>query len=233
MLYTAIVLAAGKGKRMKSDVSKQFLELNGKPVLYYSLAAFEKSPVDQVILVTGEQDIEYCKKEIVEKYGFQKVIKITAGGKERYDSVWRGLQAAGICDYILIHDGARAFIDQDTIKRCMEDVQTSKACVAAVPVKDTMKKVDADLLGVETPDRSSLWTIQTPQVFEQKLIYTAYQKLAAEQASGNAPAVTDDTMVAEHYMDVRAHMVMGSYYNIKVTTPEDLVMGKAILEAEK
>lgn len=232
MLYTAIVLAAGKGKRMKSDVSKQFMELNGKPVLYYSLAAFEKSRVDQIVLVTGQDDIEYCRKEIVEKYGFGKVAGIIAGGKERYDSVWRGLQAAKDSDYVLIHDGARAFIDQDTIERCMQDVLISQACVAAVPVKDTIKVVDKSLLGLETPDRSMLWTIQTPQVFEGHLIYEAYRRLSLELEAGTAPSVTDDTMVAEYYMGISSHMVMGSYYNIKVTTPEDLVLGKAILDAE-
>lgn len=229
MRYTAIVLAAGKGKRMKSNISKQFLELNGKPVLYYSLAAFEKSPVDQVVLVTGEQDTEYCRKEIVEKYGFQKVAKIVPGGRERYHSVWHGLQAAADCDYVLIHDGARAFIDQATIERCMQDVIKSRACVAAVPVKDTIKIVDSELCGSETPDRSILWTIQTPQVFDYSLIYEAYGKLALELESGDAPTVTDDTMVAEYYMGIHVHMVMGSYYNIKVTTPEDLVLGEGIL----
>ena len=231
-MYTAIILAAGKGKRMKSQVSKQFLELNGKPVLYYALAVFEKSRVDRIVLVTGEADIEYCRKEVVEKYGFRKVAQIIAGGKERYDSVWRGLQASKDSDYVLIHDGARAFIDQDTIERCMQDVSESKACVAAVPVKDTIKVVDSSLMGVKTPDRSTLWTIQTPQVFEQSLIYEAYSRLASEQKKGTAPSVTDDTMVAEYYMGIPAHMVMGSYYNIKVTTPEDLVLGKAILDAE-
>ena len=229
MKYTAIVLAAGKGARMQSNVSKQFMELGGKPVVYYSLKAFETSPVDNIILVTGENDIEFCRKEIVEKYEFTKVTAITAGGAERYLSVWNGIQAAGECDYILIHDSARAFIDQETIQRCMEDVRESKACVAAVPVKDTIKKVDEELKSTETPDRSKLWIIQTPQVFEQKLVSDAYRMLADEIASGNAPAVTDDTMVVEYYMHKPAHMVMGSYYNLKVTTPEDLVLGNAIL----
>lgn len=231
MLYTAIILAAGKGKRMGTEVSKQFLELNGKPVLYYSLAAFEKSPVDRIVLVTGETDMEYCQREIVEKYGFQKVDRIVSGGRERYDSVWNGLQAARNSDYVLIHDGARAFVDQSTIERCMQDVLTSRACVAAVPVKDTIKVTDSGLREVETPDRSLLWSVQTPQVFEQPLIYEAYRKLAEDQKSGTAPSVTDDTMVAKYYTGTSAHMVMGSYYNIKVTTPEDLVMGKAILDA--
>lgn len=233
MKYTAIVLAAGKGKRMKSDVSKQFMMLHGKPVICYALEAFEKSAVDQIILVTGADDIAYCQQEIVDRYGFKKVTEVVAGGKERYHSVWNGIQAAGDSDYVLIHDGARAFIDQETITRCMEDVVISKACVAAVPVKDTIKVVDADLKGVSTPDRSSLWTIQTPQVFELPLIQEAYRKLAEELETGTAPAVTDDTMVAEYYMKTPAHMVMGSYYNIKVTTPEDMVLGEAILNNRK
>ena len=169
----------------------------------------------------------------MEKYGFQKVRRIVAGGMERYDSVWKGLQAAEHSDYVLIHDGARAFIDQETIERCMQDVIKSRACVAAVPVKDTIKAVDSSLLGVKTPDRSTLWTIQTPQVFEQPLIYEAYRKLALEQETGTALSVTDDTMVAEYYTGIRSHMVMGSYYNIKVTTPEDLILGQAILDHEQ
>lgn len=230
MKYTAIVLAAGKGKRMKSDVSKQFMMLNGKPVIYYSLEAFEKSDVDQIVLVTGADDIEYCRQEIVDRYGFKKVVQIVAGGKERYHSVWNGIQAAGDSDYVLIHDGARAFIDQETIARCMADVKIHKACVAAVPAKDTMKVVDTELKGVSTPDRSTLWIIQTPQVFDLPLILEAYRKLAEELEAGTAPAITDDTMVAEHYMKTPAHMVMGSYYNIKVTTPEDMILGEAILK---
>lgn len=232
MLYTAIILAAGKGKRMKSEVAKQFLEINGKPVLYYSLSAFEKSPVDRIVLVTGESDMEYCRREIVEKYGFQKVDQIVSGGRERYDSVWKGLQVVQDSDYVLIHDGARAFIDQKTIERCMQDVLISRACVAAVPVKDTIKVADSRRLEIETPDRSRLWSVQTPQVFEQSLIYEAYRRLAQDEKSGTAPSVTDDTMVVKYYMGIAAHMVMSSYYNIKVTTPEDLVMGKAILDAE-
>lgn len=230
MKYTAIVLAAGRGKRMKSDVSKQFMILNGKPVIYYALEAFEKSAVDEIILVTGADDIAYCRQEIVERYGFKKVAQVIAGGKERYNSVWNGIQAAKDSDYVLIHDGARAFIDQETISRCMEDVKIHKTCVAAVPVKDTIKVVDAALKGASTLDRSTLWTIQTPQVFDMPLIREAYRKLAEELECGTAPAVTDDTMVAEYYMDAPAHMVMGSYYNIKVTTPEDMVLGETILK---
>ena len=230
--YTAIVLAAGKGKRMNSAVSKQYMELNGKPILYYSLKAFEESPVEQIILVTGKDDIEYCKKEIVEKYGLKKVSEIVSGGKERYDSVFNGLKAAQGAEYVLIHDGARAFLNGAIIENCMEDVIQSKACTAAVPVKDTIKKVDGNQMGVETPERSCLWTIQTPQAFSYELIWQAYEKLHKEQDQACAPSVTDDTMLVEHYMNKPAHMVMGSYFNIKVTTPEDMIFGKAILDSE-
>lgn len=231
--YTAVVLAAGKGKRMHSSISKQFMQLNGKPVICYALEAFEKSPVSEVILVTGESDLDYCRNEIVEKGHFTKVKHILAGGKERYESVWKGLQAVKDSDYVLIHDGARAFLDQQTIKNCMDDVQQTGACAAAVPVKDTIKIADRNRYGMETPDRSLLWTVQTPQAFKTDLIYRAYQKLAEQLREGTAPAVTDDTMVAEYYMGIHAHMVMGSYFNIKITTPEDLILGSAILSARE
>ena len=227
--YSAVVLAAGRGSRMNSKVSKQFLELLGKPIIYYALKAFEESPVDEIILVTGEKDIPYCKEEIVLKYDFQKVTHVVAGGAERYNSVWRGLQACK-CDYVLIHDGARCFIDQDTILRCMEAVKENKSCVAAVPVKDTIKVVDREGFGINTPDRSTLWTVQTPQTFDYKTIASAYLKLHEDIIDGIAPSVTDDTMVAEYYMNVKSKMVMGSYYNIKVTTPEDMILGEAILK---
>ena len=124
MKNVAIVLAAGQGKRMQSKVQKQFLLIKEKPVLYYTLNAFENSPViTDIILVTGKDEIEYCQKEIVEKYGFKKVCKIVAGGKERYHSVHHGLQAVEEADYAFIHDGARPFVDNDMIERAYEAVK--------------------------------------------------------------------------------------------------------------
>ena len=135
---TAIVLAAGQGKRMHSKVQKQFLEIQGYPVLYYSLRCFQESPLIQdIILVTGEESISYCKEEIVQKYGFTKVSAVIPGGKERYDSVYQGLLACTDTDYVFIHDGARPCVTDSIINACMHDVKIYNACVAAVPVKDT------------------------------------------------------------------------------------------------
>ena len=152
--YTAIVLSAGKGSRMGSSVHKQYLLLCGRPVIYYTLKAFEESPVDEIVLVTGEGEEEYCRKEIVEKYKLHKVTKIVKGGKERYHSVFQGLSVCEHTDYVLIHDGARPFIEQEVIRHIMDEVQKKHACIAAVPVKDTIKKVDEN--GKVTADPTAL-----------------------------------------------------------------------------
>lgn len=153
---TAIVLAAGSGSRMKSSTKKQFMELKGKPILWYSLFAFEEYGVDQIILVTGKEDIEYCKKEIVERYGFEKVTDIVAGGKERYESVYNGLgKVTG--DIVLIHDGARPLISQDIIERCIEGAIKDGACVAGMPVKDTIKIINDNKIVIDTLNRNCLW----------------------------------------------------------------------------
>ena len=137
--YTAIVLAAGSGRRMQSDTPKQFMELCGHPLVYYSLYAFEKSPVDDIILVTGKDDVSYCRKEIVEACDFRKVRAVIPGGKERYLSVYEGLKAAAGTDYVLIHDGARPMIDETEIRLSMRAVEEEHACVIGVQVKDTIK----------------------------------------------------------------------------------------------
>ena len=165
MKTTAIVLAGGSGKRMNSNVKKQFLQIHEKPLLYYALKAFEDSFIDSVILVTSEDDKEYCQKEIVEKYHFHKVKKIVSGGKERYHSVANGVMAAEECDYLFIHDGARPFVTQDMLTRLFEEVKKSNACVAGMPVKDTIKIANADGYIESTPKRDLVWMIQTPQVF--------------------------------------------------------------------
>lgn len=232
-VFTAIVLAGGRGSRMHADVAKQYLMLAGHPVLYYALKAFQDSPVDSIVLVTGAGEEEYCRRELVEAYGFSKVVAVTDGGKERYDSVWKGLQAAGASDYVLIHDGARPFLDQETILDCMDQVQVAKACVAAVPVKDTIKIVDQALQTKETPDRSNLWSVQTPQAFSLPLAKSAYASLQRDlQVHGTdcmPVSITDDTMVVQYYEGIPAKMAKGSYFNIKITTPEDMILGEAIL----
>lgn len=216
---TAIVLAAGQGKRMGTKVQKQYLEINGKPVLYYSLHVFEQSAViDDVILVVGENQAEYCQNEIVSKYGFSKVRKIVQGGAERYISVWNGLQGVDDDGYVFIHDGARPFVDEEILNRAYKDVKKCKACVVGMPVKDTIKLADSEGYVEETPDRSLVWMIQTPQVFESSLVKQAYTLLMEQECI----QVTDDAMVVEQMLGHKVKLTLGSYENIKITTPEDL-----------
>ena len=216
---TAIVLAAGQGKRMGTKVQKQYLEIDGKPVLYYSLHAFEQSEIiDEIILVVAENQSEYCKDEIVSKYGISKVKKIVQGGAERYHSVWNGLQEVDDEGYVFIHDGARPFVDEEILTRAYKDVQKCKACVIGMPVKDTIKLADRDGFVNETPERSLLWMIQTPQVFESSLVKKAYALLMEQKSI----QVTDDAMVVEQMLGHKVKLTEGSYENIKITTPEDL-----------
>lgn len=220
----AIVLAAGSGKRMGAEVPKQYLALAGKPIMVYSLEAFEKSDISGIVLVVAPGEVEYCRREIVEKYHITKVLSIVEGGAERYDSVYRGLLAAK-SDYVLIHDCARAFLTQDIISRAMESVITYKACVVGMPVKDTIKIADEEGNVAATPKRSSVWSVQTPQCFSYALVLEAYEKLQ----SADKTDVTDDAMVVEQMLRIPVKLIEGSYDNIKVTTPEDLVLGEQIL----
>ena len=223
---TAIVLAAGQGKRMHSKIQKQFLEIGGKPILYYSMECFQKSPLIQnIILVTGEDMISYCQSEIVEKYGFTKVCKVTAGGKERYDSVYAGLLCCQDTDYVYIHDGARPFVTEEMIQRGYEAVKRTNACVMGMPSKDTVKLADPSGYIKETPDRKIVWNIQTPQIFSYDLIRGAYESIRKKDMSN----VTDDAMVVEQETGTKILLVEGSYQNIKITTPEDLAVAEAFL----
>lgn len=229
---TAIVLAAGQGKRMHSNVRKQYLLIQGRPVLYYSLKAFEDSMIDDIVLVVGEGEEEYCETQIVKKFGFCKVRAITQGGKERYHSVACGIRAIDWdCDYVFIHDGARPFVDDEIIQRAFFEVKASKACVVGMPVKDTIKISDQNGYVADTPARSLVWQIQTPQVFDKELISCAYQKLLAneEKLASAGVTVTDDAMVVEYFMNTPVKLVQGSYENMKITTPEDLEIAEIFL----
>ncbi len=228
---TAIVLAAGRGRRMGTKTAKQYLELQGKPVLAYALEVFEQSSViDDILLITGEDHIDYCKKEICEKYGIKKVSAVAPGGKERYESVWKALcilKERGQAGYVMIHDGARPFLTEDILERVYRQVQTYKACVVGMPVKDTIKLIDKAGQITESPDRSFVWQAQTPQAFAIPLIIEAFEKQMKEDCSH----ITDDAMVVERQMGVPVYMVEGSYRNIKITTPEDLMIAQALLRA--
>lgn len=227
---TAIVLAAGQGKRMNSKVQKQFLKIQGHPVLYYSLKCFERSPLIQnIIVVTGKDMISYCKKEIIEHYGFTKVTAVVAGGKERYDSVYKGLLACRDCEYVFIHDGARPFITEEILERGMFGVRETGACVVGMPSKDTVKVSDEADFVRETPDRKRVWTIQTPQIFAYDLIKKAHESIRKKDMT----SITDDAMVVEQETGVKVRLVEGSYQNIKITTPEDLDVAEVFLKKIK
>ncbi len=225
---TAIVLAAGQGKRMNSPVAKQFLILRDKPVVYYCLRAFELSSVDEIILVTGEGQVEYCREHIVKAYGFRKVSRIIEGGKERYDSVYQALKNCDSSTYVLIHDGARPFIEVNSIEEIIRKVKECEACIFAIPVKETIKVVDSNGFITATPDRTTLWAAQTPQAFTYEAIHNAYE-LFYQEKEKSGKTVTDDAMVYETYLGKQVSVVMGDYHNLKLTTPEDLVIAKQIL----
>lgn len=226
---TAIVLAAGQGKRMGTAVQKQYLEIKGRPVLYYSLQTFQQSKlIDEIVLVVGAGQKEYCQKEIVEKYNFTKVRNIVQGGRERYNSVWNGLQMIQE-GYVFIHDGARPFITETILERVYQEVCKHPACVVGMPVKDTIKVANEEEFATETPNRSLLWQIQTPQVFEVGLIRKAYGLLMEQKDI----CVTDDAMVVEQMLQTKVKLVTGSYENIKITTPEDLDVAEIFVEKIK
>lgn len=226
MKNTAIVLAAGQGKRMHTKIQKQFLKIKGYPVLYYSLRCFQDSPlIEDIILVTGEESVLYCQKEIVDKYGFTKVTKVIPGGKERYDSVYQGLLACENSDYVLIHDGARPFITEEILERGLTGAEETGACAVGMPSKDTVKIADESGYIAETPDRSKVWMIQTPQIFQYALIRNAHESIRTREMSN----VTDDAMVVEQETGIKVRLAEGSYQNIKITTPEDLGVAELFL----
>ena len=229
---TAIVLAAGSGSRMKSKTKKQFIEIKGKPVIWYSLFEFEKSRVDEIILVTGKEDIDYCKKEIVEKYNLKKIKNVVAGGSARYESVYNGLKEV-TGNIVLIHDGARPLINNEIIERSIEGTIKSDACVVGVPVKDTIKRANKEGYIIDTPNRSELWITQTPQSFKTDLVKMAYKKMKEELEKGNTTLnITDDAMVVEEFTTNQVRFVQGDYKNIKVTTPEDIDIAELFIELD-
>lgn len=215
----AIVLAGGSGSRMNSDTKKQYIEIQGKPLIFYALNAFEHSCIEKVILVTAPGDEEYCRINIVKKFDFSKVIKIVPGGKERYNSVFNGLRSLKDTDYVLIHDGARPFITTDIISRALEYAIKYDACVVGMPSKDTVKIADENGFVDSTPNRSRVWNIQTPQAFNYNLVYESYCDIFNYE---NELEITDDAMVVEHFGKKQVKLIEGSYSNIKITTPEDL-----------
>ena len=219
-MCSAVVVAAGSGIRFGEDIPKQFFEINGQPVLYYSLKALcDSDIIDEVIIVTSEEWIEFCEDEIVKKYGFDKVDGVVLGGETRCDSVRAGVMVCDIAsDYVFIHDGARPLLTEDMIRRGYETVLKYGTAVAAIPSTDTIKIADKDGVVLSTPDRSTLWRIQTPQIFRYDLILKAYFDLTDEDRQ----TVTDDAMLIERKSDVPVHLFEVSENNIKITTHNDI-----------
>lgn len=228
MKSTAIILAAGSGKRFNAKKKKQFAKLYDKPLLYYSLKAFSESNTDEIIVVTSRDDIDFVREEIVKKYEFSKVTSIVSGGNERYDSVYSGLKAVS-GDICLIHDCARAMINVELINRCIDETVKYRAVVPTVAPKDTVRIRDGEF-GGETIDRSTLCIIQTPQCFYTDLIKSAFEKMY--KTDYKSLGITDDAMVVEKFSDTKVRLIEGDYKNIKVTTPEDIMIAKAFLDAE-
>ena len=224
----AVILAGGRGSRMHSDIQKQYMLLDGRPLIAYALEAFERSCADDLVLVTGAGEAEFVQKEILPPLGLTKLRSIVTGGKERYHSVYEGLKALRNCDYVLIHDGASPLVTEAVISRAVQAAVQNDACVVGMPVKDTIKVADAHGFAESTPDRSLLWQVQTPQAFAYPLVRGAYDRLMADETLQKG--ITDDAMVVEHLSGTKVRLVEGSYENLKVTTPEDLVLAEALLK---
>jgi len=223
----AIIPAAGSGIRMESKRAKQFLSLDGKPILALTLEPFQESTVDAIILVVPLDDLEYCKKEIVERFGFTKVKKIVPGGKWRQDSVRFGLEATeGKYDLVLIHDGVRPLIEKRLIERVIKEAMVNRAVITALPAKETVKEVNDLRDVVKTYDRKRVWMVQTPQAFRYQDILNAHHK-ALKQGWEEA---TDDALLVEK-SGITVKVVEGSEKNIKVTTPDDLELARFLLRS--
>lgn len=222
-MTSVIILAGGKGKRMGSTVSKQFIEIKDKPILYYTLNKFiNNKNIDNIVLVLPKDEIEYCKKEVLEKYSL-KVNKIVEGGAERQDSVYNALKSISDTDIVLIHDGARPIISDRVIDEGIKYARVYGAAAPGVMPKDTIKVKNAENFSINTPDRNTLVAIQTPQVFKYDNILKCHEKVKQ-----NGDIVTDDTMVAEKYGH-KVYLYGGEYTNIKITTPDDIILAERLL----
>ena len=222
-----VIVAAGTGSRMNMGINKQFIKLEGKEIIAYTIEKFyNNSNIEDIVVVVKEDESEFLKKEILDKYNFKNV-KIAYGGKERQDSVYNGLKLLDEkCDVVLIHDGARPFVSDKIIDKSIEEAKEHKAIVVGVPVKDTIKVIDNDKNIVDTPNRNVLWAVQTPQTFDYNILIDAYKDAFKNKFYG-----TDDAMLVER-IGYKVKMLEGSYNNIKITTQEDLNIGSQILRVQ-
>lgn len=224
----ALIVAAGKGTRMGTDINKQFINIKDRPVIYYTLKAFNDSRyIDKIVIVAAENEIDYMKNEIVLKYCFDKVETVVAGGSQRHKSVYNGLKAINTdCEFVLIHDGARPFVDDRIISDGLKYAELYGACTCGVKPKDTIKVIDSEGFSVSTPKRSELFAVQTPQCFRYGIIMDCHTRIQKEHIE-----VTDDTMVVETF-GYKVYTYNGSYENIKITTPDDIPLAETILKGK-
>jgi len=225
MKADAVIVSAGKGQRFTEGKKKQYYLLADKPILAHTLDKFETCPlVRSILLVVGQEDMNYCLKEIVEKYRYRKISHIVPGGKRRQDSVKNGIDALSKdADIVVIHDGVRPLVTREMIEDSIHSAQRFGAVVCAMPVKETIKIAHKDGTVLKTLDRESLWHIQTPQAFQARVIKQAYQKAAKDGFVG-----TDDASLVER-LGMKVHILPGSYTNIKITTSEDLILANLFL----
>jgi 2-C-methyl-D-erythritol 4-phosphate cytidylyltransferase len=225
-INTAVILSAGKGSRMKAEINKQFLLLQNKPVIVHALEAFEQcSEIDEIIVVAASDELQYFRTNIIDKFNFNKVRGVIAGGLERQQSAYNGLKSISQdCEIVLIHDGARPFVSQQTIIDCINGARIYGAVSAGMPSKDTIKLVDENDMVTLTPPRDRVWQTQTPQAFKRTLIIEAH-----EIAQNKGITATDDTMLVE-MLGYQVKMLAGSYENIKITTPDDLSLGEQLIK---
>lgn len=228
MKVIALIPAAGMGKRMGAGINKQYLLVAGIPIVAHTIAVFDSSPlVDEIYVISPLDEIPYCRSEVVDAHGFAKVRAIVPGGAERQHSVLNGLRAVvspADDDVVLIHDGVRPFVTTEIIERAIETARQTDGALVAVPVKDTIKVV-VDGTIRETPPRENLWQAQTPQAFRYGVIRDAHERAATDGFLG-----TDDTSLVER-LGKEVKVVMGDYRNIKITTPEDLILAEAFQQA--
>ncbi|MFQ6003408.1 MAG: 2-C-methyl-D-erythritol 4-phosphate cytidylyltransferase [Candidatus Zixiibacteriota bacterium] len=225
MKTIAIIAAGGQGKRIEGKLPKQFLMLKDKPILAHTLDKFERCElIDEIILVVPEDYLEYCSQKVVDEHSFKKVRKVISGGKERQDSVYSGLKVCpNDTSIVVIHDGVRPLISPDKISEAIKICQEKNAVVLAVPVKETVKRVEPGNI-LTTLDRDKLWLTQTPQTFEYKLILDAYEKAKEDNFVG-----TDDSALVER-LGYEVTILEGDNKNIKITTAEDLTIAEKFLE---
>lgn len=232
-VYTAVIVAAGEGIRMPGLVKKQYMDLCGMPVVCHSIRAFEENDnIDSIVLVIPKGGSDEAKKMCL-KYGFNKVKNITEGSDRRFKSVYNGLRTVSEdTDYVLIHDGVRPLVSRELIDRCCRYVPLTMACVAAVPINDTIKVADTSGYASQTLDRSSLWSIQTPQTFSFPLIMKAYDSLykTIQEYGSDTSKITDDAVIVENMTNTKVRIIKGDYRNIKLTTPTDLLVARAYME---